>query len=67
MVAVSDETGLGVVPATSAGRLFRDELGRLNQALAAESEEAELVVAGRSCRWENGEKPGDRKSRITVR
>jgi len=47
VVAVSDETGLGVVPATTAGRLFRDELGRLNQALAAESEEAELVVAGR--------------------
>jgi adenosylcobinamide kinase/adenosylcobinamide-phosphate guanylyltransferase len=47
VVAVSDETGLGVVPATAAGRLFRDELGRLNQALAAESEEAELVVAGR--------------------
>jgi adenosylcobinamide kinase / adenosylcobinamide-phosphate guanylyltransferase len=47
VVAVSDETGLGVVPATPAGRRFRDELGRLNQALAAESEEAELVVAGR--------------------
>jgi adenosylcobinamide kinase/adenosylcobinamide-phosphate guanylyltransferase len=47
VVAVSDETGLGVVPATPAGRRFRDELGRLNQVLAAESEEAELVVAGR--------------------
>jgi adenosylcobinamide kinase / adenosylcobinamide-phosphate guanylyltransferase len=47
VVAVSDETGLGVVPATPAGRLFRDELGRLNQALAAESEEAEMIVAGR--------------------
>jgi adenosylcobinamide kinase/adenosylcobinamide-phosphate guanylyltransferase len=47
VVAVSDETGLGVVPATAAGRQFRDELGRLNQALAAESEETELVVAGR--------------------
>jgi adenosylcobinamide kinase/adenosylcobinamide-phosphate guanylyltransferase len=47
VVAVSDEAGLGVVPGTPAGRLFRDELGRLNQALAAESEEAELVVAGR--------------------
>ena len=46
VVAVSDETGMGVVPATSAGRLFRDELGRLNQALAAESEETELVIAG---------------------
>jgi adenosylcobinamide kinase / adenosylcobinamide-phosphate guanylyltransferase len=47
VVAVSDETGLGVVPVTPAGRRFRDELGRLNQMLAAESEEAELVVAGR--------------------
>jgi adenosylcobinamide kinase/adenosylcobinamide-phosphate guanylyltransferase len=47
VVAVSDETGMGVVPATAAGRLFRDELGRLNQALAAESEETELVIAGR--------------------
>ena len=51
VVAVSDETGLGVVPATPAGRLFRDELGRLNRALAAESEEAELVVAGRVLPW----------------
>jgi len=47
VVAVTDETGLGVVPATPAGRRFRDELGRLNQQLAAESDEAELVVAGR--------------------
>jgi adenosylcobinamide kinase/adenosylcobinamide-phosphate guanylyltransferase len=47
VVAVSDEAGLGVVPATPAGRRFRDEMGRLNQLLAAESEEAELVVAGR--------------------
>jgi adenosylcobinamide kinase/adenosylcobinamide-phosphate guanylyltransferase len=47
VIAVSDEAGMGVVPATPAGRLFRDELGRLNQALAAESEETELVVAGR--------------------
>jgi adenosylcobinamide kinase/adenosylcobinamide-phosphate guanylyltransferase len=46
VVAVSDEAGMGVVPATSAGRLFRDELGRLNQALAAESEETELILAG---------------------
>jgi adenosylcobinamide kinase/adenosylcobinamide-phosphate guanylyltransferase len=47
VVAVSDETGLGVIPGTPAGRLFRDWLGRVNQALATESEEIELVVAGR--------------------
>ncbi|MFG1875922.1 bifunctional adenosylcobinamide kinase/adenosylcobinamide-phosphate guanylyltransferase [Sphaerisporangium sp. NPDC049003] len=47
VVAVSDEVGLSVVPATASGRVFRDALGRLNQRLAAESEEAVLVVAGR--------------------
>ncbi|MBB5629127.1 bifunctional adenosylcobinamide kinase/adenosylcobinamide-phosphate guanylyltransferase [Sphaerisporangium krabiense] len=47
VVAVSDEVGLSVVPATAAGRVFRDALGRLNRGLAEESEEALLVVAGR--------------------
>jgi adenosylcobinamide kinase/adenosylcobinamide-phosphate guanylyltransferase len=47
VVAVSDEVGSGVVPATRAGRQFRDQLGWLNQRLAAESEETVLVVAGR--------------------
>ncbi|MET8143730.1 bifunctional adenosylcobinamide kinase/adenosylcobinamide-phosphate guanylyltransferase [Sphaerisporangium sp. NPDC005288] len=47
VVAVSDEVGLSVVPATASGRVFRDALGRLNQRLAAESEEAVFVVAGR--------------------
>jgi adenosylcobinamide kinase/adenosylcobinamide-phosphate guanylyltransferase len=47
VVAVSDETGLGVVPDTRAGRLFRDELGRLNQRLAGEADEFTVVVAGR--------------------
>ncbi|MFI6812565.1 bifunctional adenosylcobinamide kinase/adenosylcobinamide-phosphate guanylyltransferase [Nonomuraea sp. NPDC050328] len=47
IVAVSDEVGLGVIPATASGRAFRDALGRLNQRLAAESEQVALVVAGR--------------------
>jgi adenosylcobinamide kinase/adenosylcobinamide-phosphate guanylyltransferase len=46
-LAVSDEVGSGVVPATPGGRLFRRELGRVNQLLAAESERMLLVVAGR--------------------
>jgi adenosylcobinamide kinase/adenosylcobinamide-phosphate guanylyltransferase len=45
-VAVSDEVGLGVVPETSAGRRFRDELGSLNQRLAVVADEVHLVVAG---------------------
>ena len=48
VVAVSDETGLSVVPETRAGRMFRDELGRLNQILAAESDEFVLVVSGQA-------------------
>ncbi|GLZ03447.1 hypothetical protein Acsp03_09140 [Actinomadura sp. NBRC 104412] len=47
VVAVSDEVGLSLVPATSSGRAFADLLGTLNQRLAAESEDVTLVVAGR--------------------
>ncbi|MCR3737952.1 adenosylcobinamide kinase /adenosylcobinamide-phosphate guanylyltransferase [Actinomadura glauciflava] len=47
VVAVSDEVGLSLVPTTVSGRAFRDVLGQVNQRLAAESEEAALVVAGR--------------------
>lgn len=47
VVAVTNEVGSGVVPATRAGRLFRDHLGRLNQWVGAESEEVVLAAAGR--------------------
>ncbi|TDT95593.1 adenosylcobinamide kinase /adenosylcobinamide-phosphate guanylyltransferase [Streptomyces sp. 846.5] len=50
VVAVSNEVGCGVVPATASGRRFRDELGRLNAAVAAASDEVLLVVAGRALR-----------------
>jgi len=48
VVAVTNEVGSGVVPATPAGRRFRDELGRLNAAFAAECEHLLLVVAGQA-------------------
>lgn len=47
VVAVTNEVGLGVVPATVSGGLFRDELGRLNARLSAVSDHVVLVVAGR--------------------
>ena len=47
VVAVSNEVGQGVVPATSSGRLFRDTHGRLNATLAAASDEVTYMVAGR--------------------
>lgn len=46
LVLVSAEVGLGVVPATRSGRLFRDELGSLNARLAQVCDEVLLLVAG---------------------
>ncbi|MEU9557592.1 bifunctional adenosylcobinamide kinase/adenosylcobinamide-phosphate guanylyltransferase [Streptomyces fumanus] len=48
VVAVSNEVGSGIVPATASGRRYRDELGRLNAAFAAECEHVLLVVAGQA-------------------
>ncbi|MEU6561943.1 nicotinate-nucleotide--dimethylbenzimidazole phosphoribosyltransferase [Nocardia nova] len=46
LLIVSPEVGLGVLPATRSGRLFTDEIGTLNQRLAAVCDEVILVVAG---------------------
>lgn len=46
VVAVSNEVGSGVVPATMAGLRYRDELGRLNALVAAECEQVWLCTAG---------------------
>lgn len=46
LVLVSAEVGLGVVPATRSGRLFRDELGALNTRLARVCDAVVLLVAG---------------------
>jgi adenosylcobinamide kinase/adenosylcobinamide-phosphate guanylyltransferase len=46
VVAVTVEAGWGVVPPYPLGRAFRDLLGRVNSALAAEAERAYLMVAG---------------------
>ncbi|GAA3108837.1 bifunctional adenosylcobinamide kinase/adenosylcobinamide-phosphate guanylyltransferase [Streptomyces echinatus] len=48
VVAVSNEVGSGIVPATASGRRYRDELGRLNAVFAAECEQVLLVVAGQA-------------------
>ena len=49
-IVVSDEVGLGVHPSTEGGRLFRDALGLVNQAVAAVAADVLLVVAGRVLR-----------------
>jgi adenosyl cobinamide kinase/adenosyl cobinamide phosphate guanylyltransferase len=47
-VAVSNEVGLGVVPATELGRRYRDILGRVNTIWAEAAEQVSLVIAGRA-------------------
>jgi adenosylcobinamide kinase/adenosylcobinamide-phosphate guanylyltransferase len=48
LVLVSPEVGLTVVPSTASGRRFADELGTLNQKVAAVCDRVVLVVAGQA-------------------
>jgi adenosylcobinamide kinase/adenosylcobinamide-phosphate guanylyltransferase len=45
-IIVSNEVGLGIIPADSVSRLYRDLHGRANQRLAALADEVYLLVAG---------------------
>jgi adenosylcobinamide kinase / adenosylcobinamide-phosphate guanylyltransferase len=54
LVVVSAEVGLGVVPQTRSGRLFRDELGALNAAIADRCTQVVLLVAGIPLRLKPG-------------
>ena len=45
-IIVSNEVGLGLVPNTPLGRLYRDLLGQANQTLAAQAHAVYLMVAG---------------------
>lgn len=45
-ILVSNEVGLGIVPAYPLGRVYRDALGRANQQLAAIADEVLFMVAG---------------------
>jgi adenosylcobinamide kinase/adenosylcobinamide-phosphate guanylyltransferase len=47
-VVVTNEVGLGIVPANDLARSFRDVLGSVNARLAASAERAILMVAGRA-------------------
>ncbi|WP_067432260.1 bifunctional adenosylcobinamide kinase/adenosylcobinamide-phosphate guanylyltransferase, partial [Nocardioides jensenii] len=47
VVAVTNEVGQGLVPDRASLRRFRDEMGRLNSRLSAETEDVRWCVAGR--------------------
>ena len=46
VILVSNEVGLGLVPASPEGRLFRDLAGWANQLMAARADRALLLVSG---------------------
>ena len=46
VVLVTNEVGSGIVPDNALARRFRDELGRLNQRIAALADRVVLVAAG---------------------
>ena len=45
-IVVSNEVGLGVVPPTKLGRVYADELGRVNQMVAAAADVVVFMAAG---------------------
>ena len=47
VVAVSNEVGSGVVPASASVRLFRDLMGRVNTTIARRSDAVLWCMAGR--------------------
>ena len=50
VIIVTNEVGTGIVPNNAASRVFRDEQGWLNQAVAAVCDEVFFVTAGLSMR-----------------
>ncbi len=50
VVLVSNELGLGLVPTGRAVRRFRDRVGKVNQQIAAASDEVYFIVGGQALR-----------------
>jgi adenosylcobinamide kinase / adenosylcobinamide-phosphate guanylyltransferase len=46
LILVSNEVGMGIVPATPMGRHYRDILGRVNQVVGSTADALILMVAG---------------------
>jgi adenosylcobinamide kinase/adenosylcobinamide-phosphate guanylyltransferase len=45
-ILVSNEVGLGLVPSSPLGRVYRDTLGRVNQMIASRANRVTFMVAG---------------------
>jgi adenosylcobinamide kinase/adenosylcobinamide-phosphate guanylyltransferase len=49
-IIVSNEVGLGLVPANKLGRDFRDIAGKINQIVARQADEVFFMASGLPCR-----------------
>ena len=58
-ILVSNEVGLGVVPPTKLGRVYADELGRVNQLVAAEADDVYFMAAGLPLKLKSSNRGGD--------
>ena len=58
-IVVSNEVGLGVVPATELGRAYRDLLGEVNRLWVARADRAWFVIAGKAIPLAGVEEIGD--------
>jgi adenosylcobyric acid synthase len=47
VIAVTNEVGLGIVPANPLGRAYRDVLGEVNRGFVERADDAAFVVAGK--------------------
>ena len=59
VVVITNEVGLGIVPATPSGRAYRDLLGRVNATFVGQADRAAFVVAGRLLRLDPPAALGD--------
>jgi adenosylcobinamide kinase/adenosylcobinamide-phosphate guanylyltransferase len=46
VILVTNEVGMGIVPASAAARCFRDLVGRANQEIAQQSDAVTLMCCG---------------------
>lgn len=53
VVVVTNEVGLGIVPANELARRFREVLGHVNRVFVARADEASFVIAGKRIRLED--------------
>jgi adenosylcobinamide kinase/adenosylcobinamide-phosphate guanylyltransferase len=58
LIIVSNEVGMGIVPNTSEGRIFRDILGKVNQIVANLADEVFFLLSGIPIKLKGGSKSG---------